>query len=127
MPLKSKTHPTLAQWVKRQRYQYVLREQGKRSSLNDDRLALLQQIGFVWQAQEAHWQERFKDLLEFKKQHGHCKVPTRYHKDKSLGSWVKCQRTQYRKYKRNESCNINKERILQLDSLGFAWEGRDMS
>ena len=37
----------LAQWVKRQRYQYKLKIEGKRSTLSDERVRLLNKIGFV--------------------------------------------------------------------------------
>lgn len=40
------------------------------------------------------WDESYAQLLEFKKKHGHCRVPK---KMKHLGGWVQRQRFQYRK------------------------------
>ena len=34
------------------------------------------------------WEQRFEELKAFKKQHGHCKVPTTYQPNPALGHWV---------------------------------------
>lgn len=45
-------------------------------------------------AKHSGWDEAYALLLEFKKKHGHCRVPK---KMKRLGGWVQRQRIQYRK------------------------------
>eukprot|EP00547_Thalassionema_nitzschioides_P003640 CAMPEP_0194213094 /NCGR_PEP_ID=MMETSP0156-20130528/13438_1 /TAXON_ID=33649 /ORGANISM="Thalassionema nitzschioides, Strain L26-B" /LENGTH=217 /DNA_ID=CAMNT_0038941057 /DNA_START=1 /DNA_END=651 /DNA_ORIENTATION=+ len=79
--------PALARWVKRQRYQYYLLVNGKKSSMKKVRIKMLNDIGFIWDAQEALWQERFRELLNFKKSHGHCAVPTIFAPHQQLATW----------------------------------------
>ena len=48
----------LARWVKRQRYQYKLKIEGKQSTMTDDRVVVLEALGFIWDYHGAAWQER---------------------------------------------------------------------
>ena len=86
----------LAQWVKRQRYQYKLRLDGKASTLNKERMDKLQRIGFVWSTREENWDDRFKDLVQYQLVQGHCNVPSKYPPNRQLSVWVRCQRRQYK-------------------------------
>lgn len=79
----------LAQWVKRQRYQYKLKMAGKRSTLSDERVRLLDKIGFIWNSHDVVWEERLNELILFKQQQGHCVVPSNYEKNPQLAVWVK--------------------------------------
>ena len=84
----------LAQWVKRQRYQNTLREEGRHSVLTDERKAALDDIGFVWNSHEDTWEERLEELRRFHKEFRHCNVPKNYARNKALAVWVKSQRRQ---------------------------------
>ena len=72
------------------------------------------------------WEERFNELKEYKKTHGHCDVPTKYRKT-PLGRWVSTQRSMYKKFNKGEqsSCgssdDVIQNRIAQLNTLGFHW------
>lgn len=66
------------------------------------------------------WQQRFKELMEFKLEHGHCKVPQS--KNPALGKWVTYQRQEGRKYP--NSGRMTEERYKALDDLGFTWTVR---
>lgn len=79
----------LAQWVKRQRYQYKLKTEGKRSTLSDERVRLLNNIGFIWNSHDVVWEERCNELLAFKRINGHCIVPSNYEQNPQLAVWVK--------------------------------------
>lgn len=46
----------------------------------------------------AKWLENYKLLQEFKRKHGHCRVPRRYAENSHFGTWVANQRAQYRTY-----------------------------
>jgi len=46
-------NPALAQWTKRQRYQYKLKHDGKRSTITDERVRALDEAGFVWDSHKA--------------------------------------------------------------------------
>jgi len=113
--------PTLARWVKRQRYQYKQRLEGKQSYMTDERIQTLENIGFVWDSQESAWWDKFADLVEFKCMHSHCNVPSRYIANPQLSIWVKCQRRHYRLFKEGKPTNITPQRIRELESIGFQW------
>lgn len=58
------------------------------------------------------WECRYKELVEWKKIHGHCEVPQ---KNGSLGRWVHRQRESKHKN------NMSEERTQKLYELGFVW------
>ncbi len=84
-----KENPSLAEWVKRQRYQYKLRRLGEHSSMSDDRIQTLEALGFVWNSHDLLWEERLEDLKEYKATHGDCNVPSKYPTNPPLAIWVK--------------------------------------
>jgi len=118
-------NPPLARWVKRQRHQRVLQKRGDpRSSCTPERIALLDALGFVWDSHEISWIQRLDELHAYKKEHGHCLVPSTYPKNAQLATWVKCQRRQYKLFAEGKTSNITQERIDQLVEVGFEWELR---
>lgn len=62
------------------------------------------------------WPLRYEQLVEFKKQHGHCDVPYNYAENRQLGIWVGNQR-----YKRKQN-KLAPEYERLLNDLGFTWE-----
>jgi hypothetical protein len=78
IPLNWSNNPSLAYWVKRQRYQFRMKREGKHSTLTEERQHLWEALGFVWDSHAAGWEERWKELGEFKERHGHCDVPKKY-------------------------------------------------
>jgi len=121
VPLTYIQDPALVRWVKRQRYQYKLMTEGKPSAMTADRVHALENIGFVWNTQRTAWWDRFQELVEFKCIHGHCSVPSSNGKNPPLAVWVKCQRRQYKLFKRGEPCHLTPQRIQDLESIGFQW------
>jgi hypothetical protein len=120
-----KENPTLARWVKRQRYQYTLMIEGQPSSaMTGDRVAILEEAGFVWDSQAASWEERLEELKAFRKTQRHCNVPTGYSENISLGNWVKRQRRQYMFLNEGRKSNMTTQRIHDLESIGFEWKLR---
>jgi hypothetical protein len=64
------------------------RKTGKRIKLTDERIAAFDAMGFVWTFQEyvtRSFDERIKDLMEYKQIHGHINV-TRNDDDASINS-----------------------------------------
>lgn len=113
---------SLSRWAKRQRYQYKLFKAGSRkSSMTEERIQELTNLGFCWDAHEDLWETRYQDLRDFVRQNGHANVPTCYGPDPKLATWVKCQRRQYRLFKAGEKYNITETRIKRLEALGFKW------
>lgn len=124
VPHTTSSNRRLARWVKRQRYQYKLRQEGKPSAMTDDRIRLLESLGFVWDSHGAAFEDRLRELDEFKAEHKHCNVPSNYRANSSLASWVKCQRRQYRLYREGKHSNITQTRIDQLERMGFQFNLR---
>lgn len=115
-------NPALAQWTKRQRYQYKLKQDGKRSTITDERVRALDEAGFVWDSHKAVWAERLEELKDFKKQFKHCNVPSRYKPNHQLAIWVKRQRRQWKnKLDRLPNC-MTDERQRALEAIGFVWD-----
>ena len=74
------------------------------------------------------WHKRFKDLLEFQKNFGHCNVPRRYAPNKTLGNWVNKQRCLYRKfYCEGKTSPLSQYRVDTLNDVGFLWNIRKLS
>jgi hypothetical protein len=114
----------LARWVKRQRYQHKLMVEGKQSTMTDERVTALEDIGFVWDSQGAAWAERLYELAEFRKIYMHCNVPSKYSENSQLATWVKCQRRQYKMHVEGKTSNMTPLRISSLENTGFEWELR---
>eukprot|EP00978_Attheya_sp_CCMP212_P012188 scaffold30346_cov52-Attheya_sp.AAC.1 len=64
------------------------------------------------------WDERFKELFDFKKVNGHTNVPQ---KSGPLGIWVTTQRTQYRLLKEGKYSLLTIERHDKLEGIGFTF------
>ena len=124
VPNNFPANPALAQWVKRQRYQYKLKQQGKRSTLSEERMKVLEEIGFVWDSHSTCWEERLKELLEYRDAKGDCNVPSRYNENRQLAVWVKRQRRQYKFFIEGKPSSMTHERIAVLEGLGFNWDLR---
>lgn len=114
----------LARWVKRQRRQYKLRVDGNpNSTMTEERIKILNDIGFVWDSHEVIWNERFSQLREYKQRFGNCRVPSYCKECPQLASWVKCQRRQYKLFwDDGKGSSMNEDRIRLLNSIGFIWE-----
>lgn len=96
------------------------REERSSSSCNpltEERIRLLESIGFVWDLQACDWVHRYDQLLEFKLLHGHADVPQKYPQNQPLSTWVRTQRRSHAK----GGC-MPSDRIEQLDRIGFDWE-----
>eukprot|EP00980_Cylindrotheca_fusiformis_P006910 scaffold1442_cov128-Cylindrotheca_fusiformis.AAC.31 len=139
VPARYEKNRRLGIWVSAQRQQYKIMRQmpesakARRSApLTEERIGLLNDIGFTWTIRSRDtfgesWNQRFEELKEFKRIHGHCLVPSRYSESPELGVWVGTQRTQYRLYMSGQengtstTSSMNEDRIRALEELGFAW------
>ena len=114
----------LAKWVKRQRYQYKLKQSGKHSTLTDERETMLNRLGFVWESHKVNWLDKYHELQAFVQKEGHANVPSTYPKNPSLAVWTQCQRRQFKLLKRGDRSYLTQERQDMLESVGFVWEPR---
>ena len=113
VPSQYDEDPKLGSWVSTQRYLF------KKNDLLPDRLAHLNLIDFVWnggvQGKNKKWDDMLQKLVAYKKLHKNKMVPQPHKKDSKLGRWVCKQRYLFKK---NE---LPKERLDQLNSIGFVW------
>jgi hypothetical protein len=122
VPRTCKESPILASWVKRQRYQYKLKIEGKQSTMTDERFASLEQIGFIWDSHIANWEDRLVELKEYYRCNGRCNVPTSiFPSNSKLASWVKSQRRQCRLLRDRKigSTSLALRRFSELQNMGF--------
>ena len=92
--------------------------------MTDERIAALENQGFVWDSRTAQWFERLDEVMEYKMIHGDCNVPAIYPSNPKMATWVKCQRRQKKLLKSRQSSNMTEERIILLDQIDFIWEIR---
>ena len=98
-------NPTLSRWVLKQR------QWKKRNS--PERNARLNALGFSWHRRHQDWEQRFGELAEFQKRHGHCHLPPSQAK---LWNWAKGIRSAVRKRR------LDANRRRRLEALGFDWQ-----
>ena len=97
---------SLGEWVGNQRQSY------KKGRMSQERVDLLESIGFGWEPLDEAWMARFDELFDYKTEQGDCNVPQ---SQGPLGEWVITQRKFYKKGK------LSQERIKLLESIGFEW------
>ena len=125
VPRTWKGDKRLGEWVTDQRRQYKYKQNNKATMLSDEREKKLNDIGFAWSLRNRmDWNTRFEQLVKFKHEYGHCIVPQLYNKEKGLGKWVSKQREQYKNMQDGKYSFMTKDRIRQLDSLGFSWNAK---
>jgi hypothetical protein len=116
VPRSYEQDKSLGIWVGHQRSHH------NNNEMRLDRQELLDELGFAWKCEGTHtfkpndklWHQQYEKLLEYKRKNGHCKVPTKYKDDKSLGVWVMNQRTRH--------ATMLPDRKEFLDALEFAWK-----
>ena len=92
------------------------RTRRKRGLLSDDKIQMLDRIGFDWSIGLGTWEERFQELCDYKAAHGNCRVPARWKENHSLASWVVDQRYDRRKGR------LRADYEQRLTEIGFEWE-----
>ncbi|MDB4634110.1 Helicase associated domain protein [Rubripirellula sp.] len=108
IPKKCNENPILTTWVSN-----LIKNRNK---LPRDQIDRLDTIGFVWNRLDMIWEEKFNELVAYKAKFGDCIVPNRHQENPDLGRWVTTQRQMKLARK------LSRERISQLDSIGFSWD-----
>ncbi|CAB9507474.1 helicase [Seminavis robusta] len=126
--LKAKYHDEqLVRWAGVQKTNY------RTGTLSESRKQRLDLLGFNWDVSlenanrvaaytstknDERWQEQYLNLVEYRRQEGHCNVPFEY-KEKSIGRWVSNQRETQAKNL------LPSERKKLLDKIGFIWNVKE--
>ena len=106
-----KLNQKLGWWVRQVRVQY------RKEELSVDRIAMLNQLGFVWRINKRiDWMSYYDELVQYKEQHGNCNVPQDYKLNKGLGEWVHNNRNAFRDGK------LSEQRVKMLNELDFTWK-----
>jgi len=106
----------LGRWVGNQRTQYHLFQEGKHSSMTNERRKKLEVIGFVFAHMPTAWDQRFQELVDFKKINGHANVRKG---SGQLGTWVDTQRKAFCRLKEGITSSLMNERREKLKGIGF--------
>lgn len=116
----------LGMWVYNQRRGYQNLIKKKKSSMTLNRIKQLESIGFVWvvkEVNEMQWQATFRVMQKYREIHGDCLVPKR---SCALGQWVYNQRKHFKRYSLGKPSFMTESHILQLESIGFVWNAKDL-
>ena len=111
MPARWPENQKLATWVVNQR---VLQKEGV---LEEEKIALLDRIGFKWSPHASTWRTYYLALIDYRNRFGNCFVPLNWKENKKLARWVSSQRVDYGRNK------VPLERIALLEKIGFEWTG----
>jgi hypothetical protein len=124
---RNNKHYSLGFWCRNMRQSYKDIKGGRipRSKLSEPDIKLLENASFEWNIYKK-FDERFKDLMAFKAEFGHCNVPktqSRNYKHYSLGSWCNEMRQSYKDIKKGgmPRCKLSKPDIKRLEKAGFKW------
>merc|ERR1740139_1144236 len=129
VPLSGHHQPRLSNWVRKQRRQYALQQKGEQSNLTEEKIAALDELGFIWTNKycalgevSKPWNAMILQLAAYKEEHGDCRVPRDYAQNPQLGKWVARLKNQYRKQQKGEKSNMTEGKKNKLERLGFVWE-----
>ncbi|MDA7659791.1 Helicase associated domain protein [Akkermansiaceae bacterium] len=89
----------------------------KKELLPEEKIKILDEIGFDWDPLGRFWETQFRKLLSYKKEHGDLLDPTSWH-DKQLRNWISTQRESKKKGR------LELDKIKRLDEIGFVWDAR---
>ena len=110
-PFHSEEEFKLGRWLQIQRSQ---KEDGK---LDLDKQRQLENVGGLWDPEEAKWERHYVLLKRYGKQQGHCNVDHHHvESGDKLGTWLRTQRRHQKKG------TLAPERQRRLDEIGVVWD-----
>lgn len=132
VPQRYKDDPALGSWCKNQREYYKNYTKNKASSLTEERIGLLNKIGFAWVATKTKrrvmkdFDIHIRELKQFREVHGNTRVPHVYDANPGLGVFVhrvKIYRREMQEGKRKSTNEwLTPTRIQALDEIQFEWK-----
>ncbi len=95
---------------------WVNTQRSGKEQLSPECRGRLDELGFDWDPFKQKWEEGFRHLQAYAKEHGDCRVPNSFKTSDGyhLGSWVNTQRSKKEQ--------LSEERRGRLDELGFDWD-----
>lgn len=123
----TKLSSSVDRWLRQQRQHYSRQLEGSSSNISPEldvsKLAALKEIDVDWwkSPRQKQWEERCRELIEYKKVHGDCCVPITS-KKKKLANWVSNCRKQYNLRMAGERSNLSLDQIEELNKIGMVWD-----
>ena len=112
--------PALGRWVGVQRRHHRLYQDGdSRSIMTPQRIAKLEALDFSWNALDAKWMIKLKQLQDHMAVTG--TIPTAK-QDAALYAWCTRQRQQWRCKQQGQQTALTDEREEKLNELNFPWQ-----
>ena len=123
---KSGEYMSLGNWCNdvRTSYKKIQKKETPRIKLTQENIQQLEDAGFKWTSTRRTFDERYTELMNYKKKFGHCNAPqTKSGEYKSLGDWCRALRSSYKKIQKKETSDLKLTpgMIQQLDDAGFRW------
>ena len=113
----------LGEWVSSQRKAYPKFLEGSPSSLTQERVDMLNKLGFVWYPSETTWNIKLALLCHFHKTYGHWRIPKNYIVNEiNLGAWLARQKIQFLRSKEGKQTPLTEERLRKLEETGFRFD-----
>jgi hypothetical protein len=110
VPRAASRHRELSAWLNGVRC-------SKRSGrLAKERVRQLEELGIVWEPQQARWETMFAALSAYRRTNGDCNVPYGSPDNPALAKWVKGVRAAQKRG------DLDEERVRRLDAIDFAWD-----
>jgi hypothetical protein len=117
VPKDYPTNPPLSKWVSDQRNNMARSRKGI-IKVNPERLQLLKELDFEWNALEEFWNRKYKEYAEYVRLHGPGSMPRQKH-NPHLRNWLTYQRRQYQLLLNGQKSCMTQKRKDLLDALGF--------
>ncbi len=110
VPLVYEGSSSLNSWMKMMR---KLKRRKDKGHLTDERIRLLDAIGFEWNPREAGWEKNYQKLSRYMRCNGGKLIPLAYKHDKEFVNWLNQLRI-----RKNQ---LPKNKLDMLNALGFDW------
>mmetsp|Transcript_18028 Transcript_18028/g.29879 ORF Transcript_18028/g.29879 Transcript_18028/m.29879 type:complete len:822 (-) Transcript_18028:190-2655(-) len=123
--IDEKQNKALGDWCKLMRnYMKKYSEGNEENALSSEHYQLLKDLELDSSLRESKFEARLRELMDFKKAHGHCLVPASYAANQKLSNWVQTQKRQYKLMKdgRNLKSQMTEEKCQMLIEAGFEFE-----
>jgi len=127
VPQKYDDNKQLSAWVRTQKQQYKMHQEGKPSHMSQARIDLLNEIQFEWSGEkrDKFWSDRYAELVDFQQKHNSTRVPSTYPESPQLHAWTSLQRRQLKLYKEGKKSKLTEERARMLEAIGLEWQIRN--